>query len=868
MPRVFITEAGQAAAGHAEKVCLTRVASRAITALRNGSGDLEVIAWDVSSNGTITRRGTGSGGDVSQVSITDWPGGPGVITALRTADGSLKIIAWKVSGDGSIQRFGDAAAGPVSEVVVSSPSGFAGVITAVRGASGDLKVIAWKVSAAGVISRGDEASGGACSKLSITSLLPAGGAARFATGLRNEAGNLEIITWSVTSAGIVKRLDEAGAGPISGVALTARSTASADLFSVTRGPTGDLTVIGWSVPSNGTLKRGATAQGGNVTAVTAATWKPDVHSYVVAAVQGEGGLLKLIAWRDGSELQRNGDVTGPAVSGVAATTWSGGVLTACPDAAGNLKLSSWTLQPKGIRLLHRVWPLTPATSAPPPDIAESIERGPRTSRYADMSDTPMPGPDIPAPDVPGPDGSDDVSADWQQRFFPAVQGVDPMLAVGHQFMVVTQDHRVGFLGRDGSALPSKDGEATNLSATTFFGGFIAATNPDGTPNPDNINTLSPQTISEFYDTRVAYDAPSRRFAILSAARKPGTKDTRYYAFAVSRTEDPRDGFEQYMTTESNFRDFPRLTIHGDRLLVAHNAAAGGGETDTPVLSAYHYPSLRQGILDPPNWQYFQNDLEGAPRVFLVSHHGDTGGMSLLFDIRKDHILRIPAFALAGQPHLAPQPLFAEVTLSKPASWPGPFGVFRNKTLHTASAIQITSRVPNEAPPRDSIRVLRIPFSTITSNKLAVDAAGVVDRVFGLNAPSDDPLDKVSYDMPGLAVNQQGDAIYSYGRTGITTKQPLFPEVRYSVWLQGEAQQRRSRLLQAGSFQPTWLYDASSTDKVEAETVATSVTHAYKLDYSTAVVDPVDDHTFWFIHEYADGASNGWKTVIGVVNPTA
>ena len=120
---------------------------------------------------------------------------------------------------------------------------------------------------------------------------------------------------------------------------------------------------------------------------------------------------------------------------------------------------------------------------------------------------------------------------------------------------------------------------------------------------------------------------------------------------------------------------------------------------------------------------------------------------------------------------------------------------------------------------------------------------------------------------GVAVNSQGDAIYSYGGTGVTTENPLMPEVRYSVWLHGDSAQQRSRLLQAGSFQPTWLYDASNTDSTPAKTVATSVTHAYKLDYSTAVVDPLDDHAFWFIHEYADGTTNSWRTVIGVVDPT-
>jgi hypothetical protein len=83
-------------------------------------------------------------------------------------------------------------------------------------------------------------------------------------------------------------------------------------------------------------------------------------------------------------------------------------------------------------------------------------------------------------------------------------------------------------------------------------------------------------------------------------------------------------------------------------------------------------------------------------------------------------------------------------------------------------------------------------------------------------------------------------------------------------LHGESSQRRSRLLQAGTFQPVALYDVSGSDNVPAETVATSVTHAYQLDYATAVVDPVDDQTFWLIHEYADDAPNTWKTVVGVV----
>ena len=56
-------------------------------------------------------------------------------------------------------------------------------------------------------------------------------------------------------------------------------------------------------------------------------------------------------------------------------------------------------------------------------------------------------------------------------------------------------------------------------------------------------------------------------------------------------------------------------------------------------------------------------------------------------------------------------------------------------------------------------------------------------------------------------------------------------------------QRRSRQLQPGAA-------AASPDPL--------------LDYTTAVVDPSDDKTFWMALAFED--SNGYKTVIGKVTP--
>jgi hypothetical protein len=72
--------------------------------------------------------------------------------------------------------------------------------------------------------------------------------------------------------------------------------------------------------------------------------------------------------------------------------------------------------------------------------------------------------------------------------------------------------------------------------------------------------------------------------------------------------------------------------------------------------------------------------------------------------------------------------------------------------------------------------------------------------------------------------------------------------------------RPAAQLKKGTFQPTWIYD----DSDPPDTEATSRTHAYQLDYATAVIDPVDDETFWGIHAYADGGT--WKFIVGVVSP--
>src|SRR5262249_931651 len=113
---------------------------------------------------------------------------------------------------------------------------------------------------------------------------------------------------------------------------------------------------------------------------------------------------------------------------------------------------------------------------------------------------------------------------------PDLGGVDPMIAVGKDYVIVTEDHDIEFLNKTGEKAgaqldPLKGGGPTHISSSSFFSAFTANKNSDGTVNRNNINrhlrlppdsafdkrcdpgdTAMPQPcINEFYDTRVTYD---------------------------------------------------------------------------------------------------------------------------------------------------------------------------------------------------------------------------------------------------------------------------------------------------------------------------------------------------------------------------
>jgi hypothetical protein len=485
----------------------------------------------------------------------------------------------------------------------------------------------------------------------------------------------------------------------------------------------------------------------------------------------------------------------------------------------------------------------------------------------------------------GPDQSDQSPA-LTSSFLPGVEGVDAMIAVGHTFVVVTQDHRIAYFDRSGKPLPSKSGEQTNLTATQFFQYLLKPFNADGSANNNCINRhlqfppdavaacdltkYPPQLpcVNEFYDTRCTYDPKTRRFFICSAARNqiwPGNPGggydilgRRYFAFAVSKTEDPRDGFRIWFWNDNKrIADWPYIAVNGDNFIVTHHTEQSG----KPLAYVFSVAAMLQGKSSLPHWTYNASDVGGNEATLVpVTHHGDTGGLTYL--VRPGSTFEI--FAFPGSPAggaARPQLLATSVALGAAPSMLRAGAIYRGGEIYFTCMTKITERVADQGGPRMSVRLVRIPVTKLSATSIKASAdksAGFLDHVFGRNAPEDAPDDLVSYELPALAVNRNGAMVMVYGRVGVTTQTPLFPEARYSVYYPYEATQRRSRVLQKGDFLPTSVH--------AGETKATGAHYFDKggIDYASAVVDPADDLTVWMIHEFANKTRNGYKTVVGAV----
>ncbi|AUH73377.1 hypothetical protein [Legionella sainthelensi] len=217
-------------AGEASEIAITAINNNmVVTACRNGSGGLLLICWGVGADGSFTRLGDSNpsgqppqAGEVSLVTIAN-VGNNIVVTAVKNGSDNLELIGWRISNDGKTihrQNPVGATAGTVGEIALTpfsdSETGQAGVITAVQNGSGNLELIAWRVldQGMGFQRLGDTStlpSGQRPGTASHISISPSGNAANtFLTTMRRGSGDLELIAFSLGRNGGFTREGDLG----------------------------------------------------------------------------------------------------------------------------------------------------------------------------------------------------------------------------------------------------------------------------------------------------------------------------------------------------------------------------------------------------------------------------------------------------------------------------------------------------------------------------------------------------------------------------------------------------------------------------------------------------------------------------------
>jgi hypothetical protein len=208
-------------AGSIGEVALSVIGRTAITAVRNGSGNLFLILWDVPAGlGSITRiwdSGT-TAGEASRIAMALLPSNI-IVTAVRNGSGNLELISWRLEPNGTLSRLHDSGsqAGSVSRITIAAIDD-SNVVTAVRNGSSNLELIGWSVASNGTLTRwGDSGSqAGSVSEISITPMDGPGPTNDVLTTLCDGSGNLLMISWRPDpGAGSIERLPDGAAGTAS-----------------------------------------------------------------------------------------------------------------------------------------------------------------------------------------------------------------------------------------------------------------------------------------------------------------------------------------------------------------------------------------------------------------------------------------------------------------------------------------------------------------------------------------------------------------------------------------------------------------------------------------------------------------------------
>ena len=341
---------------HATVIAMTALTDTLlVTAMRAQNGNLFLICWRLESNNTLTRLGDAEAGTVDDIAIAAIDGG-NVLTAVRNGSQNLELIGWSVGTDGVIEQWsGGAEAGTIGGTTLTPITGSASsnMLTAVNDGANNLLLIAWQADSSSQIIRRVTDSGGEAGTpgvWAVTSTVTASGALTILVSLQRGSGNLGIIGFELLDLGggdaIISRT-----GDYSSPFNVDQNVGDTSLVSLEPGRIlggfengGNLQLSTYAVSDIGTTfirpVATATAEPASVIAVQAFS-----ESETLTAFIDGSGNLKLIGWNTAAEtfmVTQAGNTFAGAVSEVALALMGRIAVTAVCSGGGKLLLISWS----------------------------------------------------------------------------------------------------------------------------------------------------------------------------------------------------------------------------------------------------------------------------------------------------------------------------------------------------------------------------------------------------------------------------------------------------------------------------------------------------------------------------------------------
>ncbi len=410
-----------------------------------------------------------------------------------------------------------------------------------------------------------------------------------------------------------------------------------------------------------------------------------------------------------------------------------------------------------------------------------------------------------------------------------------------------------------------------------------STDPTFIPNGFGIcvcNDVNGRGMGAPYDTRVLYDRDGQRFIVVAQLRNqlwtryfskypnqkysPETPDatptwTSYYrgtpsilltnevgkearrvlAFAISKTSDPREGWDTYVYAHNIVKDWPFAAVDGDWLVLSHRDPSTLGHEKGTIATLVSLVDLRFGRAQPRYVRYDQKDLPAysdgtKPRYVEPAQHLEGWDRTILVSGDLDdyaiYTLPHPTQHYGRRPAVLRE--FPSLTRAPTERNEPERSFFRNGILVTASHLSNGATY--------GLRIYKLRLQPRSDGGVIVWDQSMTD-VFEEDRFKVEP-------MP--MINDYGDVSVVFG-------QRLEPFGLPTIRAHNSTTLSTANGVETTLHIGTGFYDTAVTRVASTNALVTNV-------------DPVDDRRFFYIHHNGNGEdANGaprYQTVIGSYLP--